>query len=512
MAILRTHREAQDVTVGLSGAVAGAAAAAADRSGLLCVCPQERLTRTRGAGFNSSGLPDEAVDAVLSRASLRSTVFRYVMAGPGPASGLPAAGIEVVQIDQHLGHAATAYLTSPFADATIVVCDRSTPRVSRWRGRDGRITSATLTWTGPGFADLYTRCAELLGFDGDAGVQRMEALARLCPDPGHSPADPFWTCSDDGITERPGWEQAIGECVQQAGGTAGPALAPLASALQGSIARLFLAWLTVVRREMGGGNLCLGGALFYNSSINSAVRLSDLFDDVFIPVDPGIPGLAPGAALLGEGAGRHEASPFLGPSFTDAAVKATLDNCKLQYAWESESTAIGVAVDALLSGHLVGWFDGGMEVGPRALGGRSILASPLSPFVLENLNRFLKRRESWRGYALSAEASTVAEQFEGPAQAPFMECDFRPRNAATFRHVLPAPEAALRIQTIDAKAPPRFRQLLRAFGQASGLPVLVNTSFNGFQEPLVCNPRDALRVFYGTGLDLLVMGSFVLRK
>jgi carbamoyltransferase len=171
-----------------------------------------------------------------------------------------------------------------------------------------------------------------------------------------------------------------------------------------------------------------------------------------------------------------------------------------------------MAVDALMAGHLVGWFDGPMEAGARALGGRSILASPMSPFVLENLNRYLKRREPWRGYALSGEAAVVAEHFQGPAKARFMECDFRPRDASTFRHVLPHPQSALRIQTVDETAPPRFRQLLRVFGQASGLPILVNTSFNGFQEPLVCSPRDALRVFYGTGLDLLILGSFVLRK
>jgi carbamoyltransferase len=146
------------------------------------------------------------------------------------------------------------------------------------------------------------------------------------------------------------------------------------------------------------------------------------------------------------------------------------------------------------------------------VGGRSILASPQSPFVLENLNRYLKRREPWRGYALSGDAGFVAEHFQGPSKARFMECDFRPLDASTFRHVLPHPQAALRIQTVDETAPARFRQLLRAFGQASGAPILVNTSFNGFQEPLVCSPRDAIRVFFGTGLDLLVLGPFVLRK
>jgi carbamoyltransferase len=171
-----------------------------------------------------------------------------------------------------------------------------------------------------------------------------------------------------------------------------------------------------------------------------------------------------------------------------------------------------LAVDALMAGRLVGWFDGAMEWGPRALGARCILANPHSPFVLENLNRFLKHREPWRGYSLSGDAAAIAAHFDGPAHARFMECDFQPKDPDAFRHVLPRPSAVTRIQTVDGTAPPRFRQLLAAFGATSGMPILVNTSFNGFQEPIVCSPRDALRVFYGTGLDLLILGQFVLRK
>ncbi len=261
--------------MGLSGAAGHAAAAAADRSGLLSVCPQERLTRNRGAGFNASGLPDEAVDAVVSAgAAPRRAIARYVLAGVAPQFASP---VVLEQIDQHLAHAATAYLTSPFANATIVVCDRSEPRVSVWRGLDGSITSAGWTWEGPAFADLYAQCAQLLGFTGDARGQRMEALARLCPDPGDSPVDRFWTCRADSLKREPGWEQAVAERFRQAGGAASPAMAPLASGLQGSITRLFLEWLSLVRRDVGGQNLCLGGTLFYHSSINSAVRLSGIF-------------------------------------------------------------------------------------------------------------------------------------------------------------------------------------------------------------------------------------------
>jgi carbamoyltransferase len=171
-----------------------------------------------------------------------------------------------------------------------------------------------------------------------------------------------------------------------------------------------------------------------------------------------------------------------------------------------------MAVEDLQKGRLVGWFDGAMEWGPRSLGGRSILASPFSPYVLDNLNQFLKHRDSWRGYALSGLDAAVRQHFDGPAAAPFMECDYLPRDHETFRHVLPAAGAAVRVQTVGSGAPPLFRDLLEAFGKASGYPIVVNTSFNGFREPIVCSPRDAVRVFFGTGIDTLVLDKFIIRK
>jgi carbamoyltransferase len=184
----------------------------------------------------------------------------------------------------------------------------------------------------------------------------------------------------------------------------------------------------------------------------------------------------------------------------------------LTYDCVSEADRIGIGVEALQKGRLVAWFDDAMEWGPRALGARSIVANPFAPYVLDNLNRFLKRREAWRGYALSGLLPEVREQFIGPAESPYMECDFVPRDRERFRHVLPGPDAAVRVHTVDSQTPPRFVALLQAFGEASGLPVLVNMSFNGFQEPIVCSPRDAIRVFFGTGIDVLLMGRFVLKK
>ena len=130
-------------------------------------------------------------------------------------------------------------------------------------------------------------------------------------------------------------------------------------------------------------------------------------------------------------------------------MKAELDNCKLRYDWLDEGLLIEAVVRHLQEGRLVAWFEGRMEWGPRALGARSILASPFSPFVLENLNHFLKRRESWRGYALSTLADEAPSHFSGPAEAPFMECDYRPLDAARFRHVMPSEAAHVRVRRVS---------------------------------------------------------------
>ncbi len=173
---------------------------------------------------------------------------------------------------------------------------------------------------------------------------------------------------------------------------------------------------------------------------------------------------------------RGHARLFLARRTPGEEIKQTLDNCKLNYSWESSDDAVMVAVDALKDGRLVGWFDGNMEWGPRALGARSILANPLAPCVLDNLNHFLKRRAAWRGYSLSGLKEALADHFVGPPSSPYMENDHRPRDPGQLRHVLPAPGGAVRVQSVAADTDlPKFRRLLEAFGAETGLP-FVGTS------------------------------------
>jgi carbamoyltransferase len=143
-----------------------------------------------------------------------------------------------------------------------------------------------------------------------------------------------------------------------------------------------------------------------------------------------------------------------------------------------------------------------------------VLADPFATHVLENLNGFLKRRPAFRAYGVSIPAARLSELVEvraGVEASPFMQFEYRPKDLDRFRTILPPGVETLRVHTVDATEP-RTLRLLETWGARSGVPVLVNTSFNGFHEPLVCSPRDAIRVFYGTGLDVLTLENFVLRK
>lgn len=498
------------LTVGLGGVRRHGCVALANARGLISVCEQERVTRVRGAGFNRQGLPDQALDLLLSRArGSRASISRFAIAEDGGGTG----DVATARLDHHFGHACAAYLTSPFSSAAIVVCDGESPRLSVWAAEGDEIRSIEWPWRGPGFADLYAACTRLVGFDPDTGMQRFEALARLAPEAENDRIAGLFRTDGHHIHAEDGWDRTIAAMVPASGVNGNVAcLAALASALQRRIGQLFLETIAAVQQAVGGTTLCVGGSFFYHSSMNTLLRRSGLFERVFVPVDPGNAGVAAGAALQAAGAHAQPTPPFLGPHYEPDEIKATLDNCKLPYNWADESEAIAIAVDALRHGRLVGWFEGAMEWGPRALGARSILANPFAPFVLENLNQFLKRREPWRGYALSATSDAVSEHFVGPDEAPFMECDYRPRDPDCFRHLLPAPQASVRVHAAAAHAPRRFRDLLTAFGKVTGIPCLVNTSFNGFHEPIVCTPRDAVRVFFGSGVDVLLLDRFVLTK
>lgn len=502
------HGESQ-VVVGIGGVGRAACAAVRVGSRVTGICEQERVTRVRSAGCNPSGLPDEALDLLLARAARRRTDITQFVIAEEP---LPTSEVTWTRLNHHRAHAETAYLSSGFDAALVVVCDHDAPFMSAWRARGTTLAPVLNNWEGPGLATVYSTCARIAGFRTIAGDQRFEALARLAPGAHEERFPTVEHVSATSLGLSNGWEREVADQMEVASGAGTATNARTASSLQHWVGDLLMRWLGEVRRIADESNVCLGGSLFHHSALNTVVRTSGLFARTFIPVHPGNAGLALAGVLHDGPMAMRPTSPFLGPSYTPQEIKEVLDNCKLRYDWLSEGEAIDAAVGALMQGRLVAWYEGAMEWGPRALGARSILANPFDRYVLENLNRFLKGREAWRGYALSATSEAARQHFSGPTHSAFMECDYQPLDRKRFAPVLPEPAAALRLQTVDDTAPARFRALMEAFGARTGIACLVNTSFNGFHEPIVCTPRDAIRVFYGTGIDMLLLDRFVITK
>ena len=301
------------LAAGLGGATRHGCVALSDGERLVAVCEQERVTRDRGAGFNVSGLPDEALDTLLERLGhSRASVRRYVLAEGGLGH---ETSDEFELVDHHFAHACTSYLSSPFTSGLVLVCDHEAPRLSIWEGRGPRVSPVAWPWNGPGFADVYSRCARAFGFSSAAGDQRFEALARLSPQSHDDRIAPLLTGDGTSLTVHPDFESVIEQALAPERIIGGPVSAGLAAAVQARLSELFVDLLREIGRQVGGNRLCLAGSFFYHSSINTAVKQAGVFEDVFVPIDPGNGGLAVGTALHAAGGGPRAVSPFLGPAY-----------------------------------------------------------------------------------------------------------------------------------------------------------------------------------------------------
>ncbi|MFL6574702.1 MAG: carbamoyltransferase, partial [Burkholderiales bacterium] len=273
------------------------------------------------------------------------------------------------------------------------------------------------------------------------------------------------------------------------------------------------AWLA---RRTGSRNLCMAGGVALHCVMNARIRDAGVFDRVWVQPAAGDAGTALGAALWTDWRARGGARnwtmdhAYYGPEYPAEEIRAFLERGKLKYR-TSENLA-AEAADLLAQDKILGWFQGRMEFGPRALGARSILASPLSPDMQARLNE-IKDREDFRPVAPVVLEEEAPRWFTGAGTSPFMLFvhDVAPDKAARIpavRHV----DGTARIQTINREQNALYYDLLRAFQSRTGVPVLVNTSFNTRSEPMVCSPRDAVECFWTSPIDALVIGPFILEK
>ncbi len=298
----------------------------------------------------------------------------------------------------------------------------------------------------------------------------------------------------------------------------------IAAGLQRACETILCEWLAALREQFKERSLCLAGGLFLNPLLVAAIEARAGFENVFVQPAAGNEGTALGAAWLiwhqKLGRARMPAmpAPYWGPSFGNEEIKKVLDNCKAAYHWcDSDERKLGEAVRLLQAGKIVAWFQGAAEFGPRALGNRSLLASPWAPYAKENLNDYVKHRESFRPFALAIPEERCAEYFECSPNGRFLTTMARANEAGCklLAELPPGfllPGNLVRLQVVRSADNPLFWKLLNRAGENAPAPILVNTSFNLFGEPLVVTPRDAVRSYFCSGADALVAGNFLLEK
>jgi carbamoyltransferase len=299
-----------------------------------------------------------------------------------------------------------------------------------------------------------------------------------------------------------------------------------------------------IQAETGAENLCLAGGVALNCVANGKVWRDGRFKQLWVQPAAGDAGGAVGAALcayhLFKGQPRFAKATldrmqgaYLGPAFGQAEIEARLTQAGARFTTLSDDELLARTVDALVEGKAVGWFQGRMEFGPRALGARSILGDARSPSMQSVLNLKVKYRESFRPFAPSVLREDVADWFDLDCDSPYMllvaDVARQHRRAMTDaeqalfgiaklnvpRSTIPAVthvDYSARIQTVHRQTNPRFHALLSGFKARTGCPVLVNTSFNVRGEPIVCTPEDAFRCFMGTEIEVLAIGNCYLEK
>ncbi|HYR07899.1 MAG TPA: carbamoyltransferase C-terminal domain-containing protein [Longimicrobium sp.] len=292
-----------------------------------------------------------------------------------------------------------------------------------------------------------------------------------------------------------------------------PEYVDLAYAVQDRLEQALLAVARRLRRESGSARLCLAGGVAMNCKANGHLLAEAGFGEIFVHPAASDDGAAIGAALY---VALHEdrllPNPLphaqWGPEFTDGEVAAALEGCGVPFT--APDDVARASADLLAQGRLLGWFQGRVEMGARALGGRSIVACPNGDETRHRVNRRVKYREEWRPYCPSIAAEAASRYLRDPVDARFMILarHATPELARSTVHV----DGTVRPQTVDAAVLPLWHHLLCEVGARTGHPVLLNTSFNVRGEPIVCTPHDAIRCFFGSGLDAMAIGGFLVRK
>jgi carbamoyltransferase len=509
--------------LGIGGLLNDAACAILNNGELAAAVEENKVTRA----FRPGQIPQASIDECLRLAnSTRAEIECVAIVRPfarGPESHFHLAlreqfpNAEIAVVEHHQAHAASAFYASPFPQATVLTLDNSGDFCcgARWRAGHGQFEAEKEWYYPDSLGRLYGTVTEFLGFRARADEHKVQWLS---------------ASGDDCLVG------LFREILQQSarldpsffdGARFGPKfIDSVAKSDAPSIARGLQQAVQERVLEMAGEgeNLCLAGGLFMNVLLVDYMERSGKWKNVFVQAAAGNAGAALGAVfhvwhhMEKQTKRAAGASLLLGPSFAADEIKEVLENCKLRFRYlPSSDELLNNAVRLLGEQKIVAWVQGRMEFGPRALGNRSLLASPLDPYSTENLNVFIKRREPFRKFAASVPAELASQYFDvGPNARNLATVGrVRPEYWKKFEPAILGKEKGrdlIRVHTVDENENPLYYRLLQAAGSATGLPVLYNTSFNLFGDPLVSTPRDAVRSFYSSGIDALFVGNFVLEK
>lgn len=290
----------------------------------------------------------------------------------------------------------------------------------------------------------------------------------------------------------------------------------IAFAVQWRIEQVVMGMVKRLHNRTGSKNLCLAGGVAMNCAMNGKIAQMSMVDNLFVQPAATDNGVSLGAALLaaqeaGDNPRFTMQHTYWGPSYSNDQIETVLNNAKATY--RKSTNVAAEAAQLLAEGKIIGWMQGSMEVGARSLGARSILASPIFPDMKDKLNLEVKHREPWRPFCPSIKAESYERFIPSGVDSPFMVvalpfAEAEKANVPSCVHV----DGTARTQRVTKESNPLFWSLLDEFEKRTGYGILINTSFNVQGEPTVCTPQDALRCYFSTGLDALVIGNFILTK
>lgn len=443
-------------------------------------------------------------------------------------------------VEHHLSHAALAYCSSGFEDADIIILDAvgewATTSIMKANGSEITVVSEQRFPDSIGL--LYSSFTQFLGFKvnsdeykvmglasyGDTGSEETKSyINKIKTQLLHYEEEGDMTLNlsyfkfhyGDRMIQARKWERLFGIPSRSSDVNLNQSYMNLAFAIQTVTEEILCSIVESMKVASKSDNLCLCGGVALNCAANGSLLSKGTYRNIYVPFAPGDCGCSIGAALavamLAEQKPSESVSPYLGPDYSDESIEKTLIQSNLPYITSlSIEDLCNKTARLIADGCIIGWFQGRMEVGPRALGNRSILADPRRKEIKDKVNARIKFRESFRPFAPS-----VMEEY---AQTLFNSCQHSPYMMFTFpvkNNTIPAvthTDGTARVQTVSKRDNPRYYNLLYSFYNLTGCPAILNTSFNVMGEPMVCTPKDAIDTFKKSGLDYLIINNFIVSK